>query len=74
MTKPPRRLLANPYSEAAGSDWRLEIFLTSWFPDSFILLNKFYGDHRWMRLRRDTIRVEESAFCSDRLSLHRLPP
>jgi hypothetical protein len=26
-----------------------------------------------MRLRRDTIRVEESAVCADRLSLHRLP-
>jgi hypothetical protein len=26
-----------------------------------------------MRLRRDTICVEESACCSDRLSLHRLP-
>ena len=26
-----------------------------------------------MRLRRDTIRVEESAVCVDRLSLHRLP-
>jgi len=26
-----------------------------------------------MRLRRDTIRVEESAVCADRFSLHRLP-
>ena len=26
-----------------------------------------------MRLRRDTIRVEKSAVCADRLSLHRLP-
>jgi hypothetical protein len=26
-----------------------------------------------MRLRRDTIRVEESAICIGRLSLHRLP-
>ena len=26
-----------------------------------------------MRLRRDTILVEKSAFCTDRLSLHRLP-
>src|SRR5207249_11953769 len=26
-----------------------------------------------MRLRPDTIRVEESAACADRLSLHRLP-
>ena len=26
-----------------------------------------------MRLRRDTIRVEESTVCVDRLSLHRLP-
>ena len=26
-----------------------------------------------MRLRRDTIRIEESASCFDQLSLHRLP-
>jgi hypothetical protein len=31
-----------------------------------------YGDYWWMRLRRDTLRVEESAFFPGRLSLHRL--
>ena len=33
-----------------------------------------YGIRWWMRLRWDTIRVEESAICIGRLSLHRLPP
>src|SRR4029077_4935996 len=59
---------------AAISDHSYGFILISWFPDSLILVNKFYGDHWWMRLRRDTIRLEKSAFCSDRLSLHRLPP
>src|SRR5882724_4480562 len=31
------------------------------------------GIHWWMRLRRDTIRIEESASCFGRLSLYRLP-
>jgi hypothetical protein len=34
---------------------------------------KSHGVHWWMRLRWDTIRVEESALCFGRLSLHRLP-
>ena len=38
-------------------------FLDSWFPDPFILVNKFHGIHWWMRLRRDTVRGEESASC-----------
>ena len=32
--------------------------------------DKFYGVDWWMRLRRDTIRVEESALGRGRLSLH----
>src|SRR5438093_12231658 len=47
-------------------------FQTSWFLDS-CLLNRLYGVAWWMPLRWDSICVEEPAFCSDRLSLHRLP-
>src|SRR5438093_8217055 len=60
------------HKEARGQRPRLQ-FLISWFPDSLVLLNELYGDHWWMRLRRDTIRVEEPAICIGRLSLHRLP-
>src|SRR5438067_11616978 len=47
-------------------------FQTSWFLDS-CLLNRLYGVVWWMPLRWGSVCVEEPAFCSDRLSLHRLP-
>jgi len=52
-----RKVPSMAKSFAIEQTFRLQIF-----PASFILLKKSYGDHWWMRLRCDTIRVEESAF------------